>query len=133
MSANLNLVRSIITDCERGDYSSVDWADPEIEYVIVDGPVPGSWTGLDGMEEGERHVLRGWAELRVLADEYRELDDARVLVLTHGAGRGRTSGLDLAQMRSEGAILFHVIAAKVRKVIVYYDRDRALADLGLEA
>jgi hypothetical protein len=132
VSANLDLVRSIVARWERGDFHSTAWAAPEIEYVIVDGPVPGSWTGLAGMEEGERHVLRGWAELRVLADEYRELDGERVLVLTHASGRGRASGLDLAQMRSEGAILFHMKAAKVRKVVVYYGRDRALADLGLE-
>ena len=133
MSANHDLVRSILADWEHGDFHSTEWADPEIEYVIVDGPVPGSWTGLAGMEEGERHVLRGWAELRVLADEYRELDDARVLVLTRGAGHGKTSGLDLAQMRTTGAILFQMRRGKVTKIAVYYDRDRALADLGLEA
>ena len=133
MSANLDLVRSILAAWERGDFHSTEWADPEIQYVIVDGPVPGSWTGLAGMEEGERHVLRGWAELRVLADEYRGLDDERVLVLTRGAGHGRTSGVDLAQMRTTGAILFQMRRGKVTKIAVYYDRDRALADLGLEA
>jgi hypothetical protein len=65
------------------------------------------------------------------ADEYLELDGERVLVLDHFRGRGKTSGLEVREMRTEGAVLFHVRGDKVTRVVVYWDRERALADLGL--
>ena len=37
-SASLDLVRSIYAAWQRGDYSSAEWAHPEIEYGLVDGP-----------------------------------------------------------------------------------------------
>jgi hypothetical protein len=44
-------------------------ADPEIEFVIVDGPTPGSWRGLAGMTEGWRGFVNAWEEWRVEADD----------------------------------------------------------------
>jgi ketosteroid isomerase-like protein len=128
---NLDLVRSIYDAWERGDFSSADWAHPEIEYVIADGPAPGSSTGLAAMAEVVRELLSTWVEFRLEAEEYRELDGDRVLVLVRRIGRGKTSGLELAQMRSKGAQVLHVRGGKVTRLISYADRERALAALGL--
>jgi hypothetical protein len=103
-SANVELVRSILAATERGDYSSTKWAHPEIEFVVVDGPTPGSWKGVAGMAEGIRSFLSTWENYRVEAEEFRELDDERVLVLIRRSGRGKTSGLELDQLRTKGAI-----------------------------
>jgi hypothetical protein len=66
-----------------------------------------------------------------VAEEYREVDDERVLVLVHLTGRGKTSGLEIGQVRVKGAELFHVCGGKVTTLVLYMDRDRALTDLGL--
>jgi ketosteroid isomerase-like protein len=65
------------------------------------------------------------------AEEYRELDGERVLVLTQYGGRGKTSGLQLGEIRSKGANVVHIRGGKVTKCAFYFDRERALADLGL--
>ena|SRR2546422_4740300 len=132
MSDNLDLVRSIYAAQERGDFTSADWAHPEIEYVIADGPSPGSWTGLAGMAEGQRDFLRAWEDFRFVVDEYRELDDERVLVLLHVSGRGKTSGLELEGLRTQSATLWHVRYGKVTRLVAYFDRNRAFVDLGLK-
>jgi ketosteroid isomerase-like protein len=130
-SPNLDLVRSIFAAQERGDYSSAEWAHPEIELVMADGPHPGSWTGLAGMAEGTRDWLSAWEDHRAEAEAYRELDDERVLVLIQYSGRGKRSGLELEQMGAQGARLYHIRGDKVTRLVIYFDRKRALADLGL--
>ena len=130
-SANLDLVRSICAAWERGDFSSTDWADPEIEFVVPDGVNPARWTGLTGLAEGFRSFLSAWEGLRSEADEFREIDDERVLVLTHLSGRGKTSGLELGQVQTKQANLLQVRDRKVIRLVIYNYREHAFADLGL--
>jgi ketosteroid isomerase-like protein len=131
MSANLDLVRSIVADWERGDFSSVEWAHPEIEYVFADGPDPGSWTGLAAVAEVVRERISAFEGYRFEADTYRDVDADRVLVVTGYSGRGKTSGLELGQIGAKGAFLFHVRDGLVMKLVRYWDHASALADLGL--
>jgi hypothetical protein len=130
-SANLDLVRSIYADWERGDFGSAEWAHPEIEFVMIGGPEPVSASGVAGMAEAWRSWLAPWEEFGAEAEEYREIDDERVLVLVQNTGRGKTSGLDLGQMQTRPASLFHIHRGKVVKLVNYLERERALADLGL--
>ena len=130
-SANVELVRSIYAAWERGDWRSSDWAHPEIEYMLVGGPAPGRWTGRAGLAEAARAILPAFAEYRVEAEEYIDLDDERVLVFNRISGRGKRSGLDLGQTQAKTAHVFRVRDSQVTRLVAYWDRERALADLGL--
>jgi ketosteroid isomerase-like protein len=129
---NVEIVRSIFVAWERGDFSSAEWAHPEIEFVIADGPTPGSWTGIGAMAATWREALSAFEGLRVEADEYRALGDERVLVLVHFSGRGKTSGMEVGDILMTGANLFHVRDGEVTRLVLYWDRECAFADLGLE-
>ena len=136
-SPNVDLVRSIYADWERGDFRSVEWADPEIEYVQAEwGMFPRtSSPGLVGMADAARARLEVLKDVRALAEECRELDDRRVLVLDRTIGRWKRSGIEFRESTSTllvGAHLFHLCDGKVAKLVAYADRDSALADLGLE-
>jgi ketosteroid isomerase-like protein len=83
------------------------------------------------MAEGFRSFGTAWQDLRQEAEEFRELDGERVLVLCHYTGRGKTSGLELGHMRTRPANVFHLRGGKVVRLVIYFDRERALAELGL--
>jgi ketosteroid isomerase-like protein len=123
-SRNVEVVRGIYDAWEPGDYSSADWADPSIEYVFADGPDPGTVTGLAEMAEAVRVWLSAWEDLSFTAEEYRELDDERVLVLHRIGGRGKASAVEIGQMGGKGAHVFHLRGGKVTKVVQYVGRDR---------
>jgi ketosteroid isomerase-like protein len=129
MPTNLDLVRSIYAAWERGDFSGAEWADPEIEFAFADGPEPGRWTGLEEMAAHYGDWLRGWKDFRANPEEYVVIDDGRILVLVHNTGRGRASGLELEQ-RSV-ANFFEIRDHRVTRLVLYWDRDHAFADLGL--
>jgi hypothetical protein len=100
MSANLDLVRSIYADWERGDWTSAEWADPEIEFVIVDGPRVFSTTGVAGMAEKWRNWLGAWEGFRMEADEFR----AKRSVLAAGIEHQLTQDLALGAEHANVAI-----------------------------
>jgi ketosteroid isomerase-like protein len=128
MSENLDLVRSIYAAIERGDYGSAEWAHPQIEYVLADGPEPGSFTGREGMAQAMRSMFSALADVRTKAEEYRVLDAVRVLVLARGSGRGKASGV---QSEHRTAEVFEIHDGKVTRIVNYFDREHALTDLGL--
>jgi hypothetical protein len=133
MSANLDLIKGIYARWEQGDFGSAEWADPEIELIVRDGTAPGIWRGHSEMAAAWREVLNAWDDFRTIAEEYRELDAKRILVLTRNTGRGKASGMELGEISGgpHGANLLELRDRKVIRLTAWWDRDRALAELGL--
>lgn len=129
--SNVDLARSIWTGWERGDFRAVEWAQPDIEFVPGDLPDADVHVGIPAMNAAWREFLRSWDDFRIHADEYRELDRERVLVLATFTGRGKQSGVDVGRAEMKGALVFHMVDGKVKRMVFYYNRDRGLAELGL--
>jgi ketosteroid isomerase-like protein len=133
MSESLDLVRSIYADWERGNYAALAWAHPQIEFVIAALPTSsGTWHGVEEMIQAWSDFLAAWEDHRVQVDEYRELDDERVLTLGRFIARGKASGVDMQDFIPKGANVFTVRGGRVVRLVIYFDQDRALADLGLK-
>jgi hypothetical protein len=103
-----------------------------MEFVYVDGPEPTSGRGHAAMWAAWRSVLSAWQDHRATAEEYRELADGGILAFTTFGGRGHASGIELPRGLARGASVMYVRDARVTKVVLYMNRDRALADLELE-
>ncbi len=132
-SANLDLVRSILADWERGDFSSVEWADANIVFEGSAADLATRVTGVAAMAKAWGEFLQAWDDFSVAeVEEYRALDHERVLVIHRFAGRGKVSGLEVGQTLPRGAMLFHIRDDKVARLRLFsYERDRELAELGL--
>lgn len=80
------------------------------------------------MAEISHTIFSAFDDYRVEAEDYRELDAERVLVLTAGYGHGKKSGVPFVQKTVE---VFEIHNGMVTRITVHNDRDRAFADLGL--
>ena len=79
-----------------------------------------------------RDYTTHWRSARVDVENYRELDAERIPVLLDFVGKGRASGVEIARARARGANLFQIDNGSVTRLVLYFDRERPLADLVLE-
>jgi len=89
-----------------------------MDYKVADGPSP-YMDGRRGMTEAFRDLLAAWEDWGVIGDDYLELPGDRILVSFHCSGRGKASGVDIAQLQVNGATLFEVGDGKITRIVQY--------------
>ena len=127
MSSSLGLVRSIYAARERNDFSSTDWADPAIEFVLTGG-APGDFSarGIAAMERGWGDFLASGltsASTRRRSDHSTTSEASCSIALTATAGP--------AESRSEAKARLSFTFAKAGARLVNY-ANREQGDLGME-
>jgi ketosteroid isomerase-like protein len=128
---NVEVVKRIFRAWERGDFSSVDWAAPDIEFVLHsrrEGPGDEVLHGAEAMGRAWGEWLSAWDEFRLTAQRFIDLGD-EVVVLVEFGGRGKTSGAPIEQL--SGGNLFTFRDGKVIRLTTYSDRREALEAAGL--
>ena len=124
---NVEIVRALFAAWSNGDYSDVNWADAEIEFVI-DGPEDSRSKGIEAMGAAWRDFLAGWSEFRGVPEKVIGIGE-QVLVINEFAGRGRRSGVPIRGMH--GAALFTFELGKVVRLQLFSDREKGLEAAGL--
>jgi ketosteroid isomerase-like protein len=122
---NVEIVRSIYARWEKGDFSNVDWADPDIEFQIPDEqPV----RGVAAMARAWGEWLKAWNDIALSPEAFHERGD-RVVGVHHFRGQGKRSGIPAHDFSV--ACDFTLRDGKVTRLILYSNKDDALEAAGL--
>jgi ketosteroid isomerase-like protein len=125
---NVEFVRGIYAAWERGDFSSVEWADPEIEFTIP-GPDPKVHRGLEAMGRAWAEWLGAFEKFSVVGRDFRDAGD-RVVVDQLFRGTGKSSRIPVDEIPA-GAVLT-VRDGKVTRFEGHTTLEDALASAGIQ-
>jgi ketosteroid isomerase-like protein len=97
---------------------------PEFEWfpAMAGGVVGGGYSGRKGIKTYLADIGEAWEKYRVLAEEFRDLDD-RVVMLGRIEGRGRGSG---AWIDSPTGTIFEFRGGEVASLRTFLDHGEAL-------
>lgn len=101
----------------------IEWRNP------AESPIAGVWHGRQGVRDWFAQSRESWAEMRPIPEDFIELPDGRVLVLTRSSFRGRQSGV---AMEVSGAQLVTLRDGLVTRSQLYLDQQQALEAAGLQ-
>ena len=125
---NVEIVRRIYDAYVSGDFeTALSFVDPELTLDVSIRPEDKVYRGHEGVAESLRTWTGTWEAFRI---EVQELIDAgdHVIAVEHHSGRGRGSGLPLAQLYFS---VFTVGDGKVNRIVWFPNRRDALEAAGL--
>jgi ketosteroid isomerase-like protein len=126
--ANIEIVRAIFRDWGRGDFSSVEWADPEIEFTIP-GPDTRVHRGVESMGRAWAEWLGAFDEFSVAGEEFFDAGN-KIVVQQIFRGKGKGSGIPIDEI--PGAAVFTLRDGKVIRFEGHITLEAALASAGLK-
>jgi ketosteroid isomerase-like protein len=126
--ANVEVVKEIFSAWERGDFTAIDWADPEIEFSIP-GPDLDVHRGIEAAGRAWAEWLNAFDEFKVIGEEFHDAGD-RVVVKQVFRGKGKGSGIPIDEI--PGAAVFTLRDGKVTRFQGYVTVEEAMASAGLE-
>jgi ketosteroid isomerase-like protein len=130
--ANMEVAKRVVDAFNRRDIDAIfDYVNPDLEWFPA-MPVTfggGPLRGREGIESYIREVNDTWEEYRVVGQDFRDLGEDQVLVLSRVEGRGAGSrGLVDAAMGQ----IFDFRDGKISRVRTYLDHGEALRAAGLQ-
>ena len=129
--ANVELTHRVIDAFNRRDVDAIfECVSPDVEWFPAMSVTFGDGLrGREGVESYVREVSDAWEEYRVVAQDFRDLEEDRVLVLSRVEGRGAGSG---GLVETEMGQVYDFRDGRIERVRTYLDHREALKAVGLE-
>ena len=121
----MEVVRSIYTAWEKGDFSSTEWADPDIEFQL---PSERPVHGVAAMGQAWGGWLQAWDDIAVTPQAFHE-EGNYVVGIHHFRGKGKRSGIPAEGL--PGACVFTLEQDKVVRLTLHSHEQDALEAAGL--
>jgi ketosteroid isomerase-like protein len=127
---NVEIVRQATDAFSRGDAAAFsELVTPDVEWKVGLAAVEGEvFRGEEGVRMYFDRLSAAWSEFQFLADEFRDLGDAFV-VLGRLRGTGRSGGVPV---ESPVGAVWELRAGKVWRLRAYLEHAQALQAAGLE-
>ena len=129
-ATDLEVVRRLLEALQGGaPESALELLHPAVRFDATVRPDGKLWHGPEGAREAMSEWVQVWDEYELRFERYLEAGEGRVAVLWHERGHARGSGMPIAQ---SGITVFELRDGLVAEIRPRLDRERALAELGLE-